>query len=48
MLIKVDVDGDLYKKIEGLVKDGKYDDLYDFVKIALNNQIQEEKSESSN
>ena len=47
MLIKVDVDGDLYKKIEGLVKDGKYDDLYDFIKIALNNQIQEEQSESS-
>ena len=47
MLIKVNINGDLYKKIEGLVKDGKYDDLYDFVKIALNNQIQEEESVSS-
>ncbi|WP_016939527.1 hypothetical protein [Nitrosopumilus sp. SJ] len=47
MLIKVDIDSDLYKKIEDLVKDGKYDDLYDFIKIALNNQIQEEQSESS-
>lgn len=47
MLIKIDVDSDLYKKIENLVKIGKYDDLYDFIKIALNNQIQEEQSESS-
>ena len=46
MLIKVDINGDLYRKIEELVKEGKYNDLYDFVKIALNNQIQEEKSES--
>lgn len=45
MLIKVDIDSDLYRKIEKLIDEGKYSDLYEFIKIAINNQIQEEKSE---
>jgi hypothetical protein len=44
MLIKIDVDSDLLEKIESLVKQGKYQDIYQFVKISLNNQIQEESA----
>ena len=44
MLIKLDLEGDLFEKIENLIKDGKYNDLYQFIKIAINNQLQEEKS----
>ena len=44
MLIKVDVNTDLLEKIESLVKQGKYYDIYQFIKIALNNQIQEESA----
>lgn len=45
MLIKIDIDSDLYRNIEKLIDEGKYSDLYEFIKIAINNQIQEEKSE---
>lgn len=44
MLIKIDVNTDLLEKIENLVKQGKYQDIYQFIKIALNNQIQEESA----
>ena len=44
MLIKIDVNSDLLEKIESLVKQEKYQDVYQFIKIALNNQIQEELS----
>lgn len=44
MLIKVDVNSDLLERIESLVKEGKYQDIYQFIKIALNNQIQEESA----
>ncbi len=44
MLIKIDVNSDLLNKIENLVKQEKYQDVYQFIKIALNNQIQEESA----
>ena len=44
MIIKLDLEGDLFERIETLVKDGKYNDLYQFIKLAINNQLQEEKS----
>ncbi len=44
MLIKIDVKSELSKRIQKLIDSGKYDDIYQFVKIALNNQIQEESS----
>lgn len=44
MLIKIDVNTDLLEKIENLVKQEKYQDIYQFIKIALNNQIQEESA----
>lgn len=46
MLIKVDVESDLYAQIEKLVKDAKYSDFYQFIKVAINNQLQEEKGGS--
>lgn len=45
MLIKLDLDSDLCDKIENLVKSGKYSDLYQFIKYAVSNQLQEEISE---
>jgi len=45
MLIKIDVDSDQFKRIQKLIDSGKYDDLYQFIKIAISNQIQEESSE---
>ena len=44
MLIKFDIDSDLYKQIENLIKDGKYSDVIQFIKVATNNQLQEEKA----
>src|SRR3972149_7720545 len=46
MLIKFDMDSDLYRQIEKLVSEGKYDDVYQFLKIAIENQIHEEHSKS--
>jgi metal-responsive CopG/Arc/MetJ family transcriptional regulator len=48
MIIKLDLESDLYQKIQELVKQEKYSDLYEFVKIAVQNQILEETSESKN
>jgi len=45
MLIKVDVDNDLYEQIENLIKDGKYQDVIQFFKISITNQLQEENAE---
>ena len=45
MLIKIDVESDLFRRIQKLIDSGKYDDVYQFVKIAINNQIQEESSD---
>ena len=42
MIIKFVVGSDLYKKIQELIQDGKYDDIHQFIKIAIDNQIQEE------
>jgi len=44
VIIKVDLESDLYQKIQELVKHGKYPDLYEFIKVALENQILEETS----
>jgi len=44
MLIKIDVDSDLYRQIQDLIKEGKYEDIYQFINIAMNNQIQEESA----
>ncbi len=46
MIIKFDVESDLYGQIENLVKEGKYQDAIQFIKIAITNQLQEEKSDS--
>jgi len=45
MIIKFDVESDLYGQIENLVKEGKYQDAIQFIKIAITNQLQEEKSD---
>jgi len=45
MLIKIDIESDLFKQIEKLVSEGKYENFYQFLKVAMNNQLQEEKSE---
>ena len=47
MLIKIDVDSDQYKRIQNLINDRKYEDIHQFIKIAINNQIQEEQSSES-
>ena len=44
MLIKFDLESDLFKHIEELIKDGKYEDVLQFIKIAISNQLQEEKA----
>jgi len=44
VLIKFDIDSDLYKQIENLIKDGKYSDVIQFIKVATTNQLQEEKA----
>lgn len=44
VIIKLDLESELYQKIDELVRDGKYSDLYQFIKIAINNQLQEEKT----
>ncbi|MGI0010898.1 MAG: hypothetical protein ACREAE_05820, partial [Nitrosopumilaceae archaeon] len=44
MLIKIDIENEVFKKIRHLVDEGRYDDLHQFVTIAIINQIQEEQS----
>jgi hypothetical protein len=48
MIIKLDLESDLYQKIQEQVKQEKYSDLYEFIKIAVHNQILEETSGSEN
>ena len=47
MLIKIDVESDLFRRIQALIDSGKYDNIHQFIKLAINNQIQEEASELS-
>lgn len=47
MIIKLDLESDQYSEIEKLANEGKYQDVIQFIKIAISNQIQEEKSEDS-
>lgn len=42
MIIKVDVESDLYQQIENLIRDGKYQDIPQFIKLSISNQLQEE------
>ncbi len=44
MLIKFDADSDLYEQIDNLVKQRKYTDAIQFIKVAISNQLQEEQS----
>lgn len=44
MLIKFDLESDLFKHIEELIRDGKYEDILQFIRIAISNQLQEEKA----
>lgn len=44
MLIKFDIGSDLFNRIQELIKEGKYGDIYQFIKIALDNQMQEERA----
>lgn len=46
MLLKVDIDSQTMNKIKQLIDGGRYDDVYQFVSIAIKNQIQEELAES--
>lgn len=45
MLIKIDVDAEMFSKIKHLIDSGRYTDLYQFVTVAISNQIQEEFSQ---
>lgn len=47
MIIKFDVESDLYWQIENLIREGKYQDVIQFIKIATINQLEEEKSGST-
>jgi len=47
MIIKIDVKSDQYSQIERLVKNGKYQDIIQFIEVAITNQIQEEGSEKN-
>jgi hypothetical protein len=47
MLVKVNLDNKAFSLINELIAEGKYPDLYHFIEIAINNQIQEEFSEES-
>jgi len=42
MLIKIDIENEIFQKIKQLINEGKYQDLYQFVTIAINNQVHEE------
>jgi hypothetical protein len=44
MLIKIDIENEIFQKIKQLIDEGKYQDLYQFVTIAINNQIHEERA----
>jgi hypothetical protein len=44
MIIKFDIDSEFFKKMQGLVDIGKYEDVYQFILVSLRNQMQEEMS----
>ena len=44
MIIKFDIDSEFFKKIQGLIDAEKYENIHQFIKIALTNQLQEEIS----
>lgn len=45
MLVKINIDNETFARINELIAERKYPDLYHFIEIAINNQIQEEASE---
>ena len=45
MIIKSDIGNEQYLEIENLIKKGKYQDIIQFIKISISNQLQEEKNE---
>jgi len=45
MIIKFDLESELFSHIQNMIKSGRYDDIYQFIKIAINNQLQEELSQ---
>lgn len=47
MLIKFDVNSDLYQQIENLIKEEKYSDIIQFIKVSITNQLQEETGTNS-
>ena len=44
MLIKFNLDSELVRKIQKLIQEGKYDDIHQFIKLAISNQIEEDFS----
>jgi len=46
MLIKIELEPSVIKKIEQFVNEGAYSDIHQFVNIAISNQLQEEASAS--
>lgn len=46
MLVKINIDNEVFVRIKELIDEGKYPDLYHFIEIAINNQVQEETSEA--
>ena len=45
MIIKSDIENEQFLEIENLIKKGKYQDIIQFIKISIANQLQEEKNE---
>ena len=45
MIIKSDIENEQFLEIENLIKKGKYQDIIQFIKISISNQLQEEKNE---
>ena len=45
MIIKSDIENEQFLEIEDLIKKGKYQDIIQFIKISISNQLQEEKNE---
>jgi hypothetical protein len=47
MIIKSDIENEQFLEIENLIKKGKYQDIIQFIKISISNQLQEEKNEGT-
>ena len=45
MLVKINLENEIFAKINELISKKRYPDLYRFIEIAINNQVQEEFSE---